>query len=217
MDIKERVRKTMSTLEKTSGKTMLASLSHLDPWKILITTILSARAKDETTMPISLELFRKYPTPEALASAKKKDVISIIKPIGFYRNKSRFIMETSRIISQEYGGKVPDDIESLLKLPGVGRKVANCELVYAFRKPAIPVDTHVHRVANRLGWVRTKDPEKTESALLKIIPKRLWIDINEYFVIFGKTICRPIGPKHDICPIRDYCDFYRKVVLGKKR
>lgn len=211
-ELQEKIRKSLNILRRTEGVSMLTAFSDLGPWKILISTILSARSKDETTIPISKELFRNYTDAKSLASADPKVVEKMIKKIGFYKNKTKFIIETSRIIEEDYKGKVPDTMEELLKLPGVGRKVANCELVYAFKKSAIPVDTHVHRISNRLGWVDTKTPEKTEIELLKIVPKDLWIDVNEYLVIFGQRICRPIGPKHDICPIKKYCDYYQNEV-----
>lgn len=211
MDKTNRIRKTIEILKKSNKQSMLGSFSELGPWKILIATILSARAKDETTIPVSKELFRRYPDAESLAYAEKKDIEELIRKIGFYKNKTKYIIETSRIIHEDYGGSVPDRIDELLKLPGVGRKVANCELVYAFRKPAIPVDTHVHRISNRLGWVKTKTPGQTEKELLKIVPNDIWIDVNEHLVTLGREICRPIGPKHEACPISKYCEFYRNL------
>jgi endonuclease-3 len=141
------------------------------PFSILIGTILSARTKDETTTKVVNVLFSKYKNAKALANAKLKDVEKIIKSIGFYHIKAKRIIEVSKIIDSKYKGKVPDNLEKLVELPGVGRKTANCVLVYAFDKPAIPVDIHVHRISNRLGLVETKTPEETELELMKKIPE----------------------------------------------
>jgi len=193
---------------------MLAGMQHNTKFQILISTILSARAKDEVTIPVSAELFKKYGTPEKLAKANPADVKKIIKRIGFYNEKTKNIIATAKKIIGDYGGKVPDTLEELLKLQGVGRKVANCVLVYGFGKQAIPVDTHVHRIANRLGWVKTKTPEETEKALEKLVPRKDWHIVNEVFVIHGQTICLPISPKCSICPIYKYC---KRVGVGKHR
>tara|TARA_B110000263_G_scaffold146438_1_gene126980 strand:+ start:1365 stop:2024 length:660 start_codon:yes stop_codon:yes gene_type:complete len=164
------------------------------PFSILIGTILSARTKDESTARVSKELFKKYKTAKQLGGAKIKDIEKIIKSIGFYHVKARRIIEVSKIIDSQYKGKVPDNLEKLVELPGVGRKTANCVLVYAYEKPAIPVDIHVHRISNRLGLVQTKNPEDTEFELMKIIPKKFWLDINDTFVMYGQNICKPISP-----------------------
>ena len=152
---------------------MLGSFSgRRSAFQILIGTILSARSRDEMTERVCDVLFRKYPTAERLAKAKTREVVPILRLIGFYRQKARFITETARMIVRSHGGRVPDTLDQLLQFPGVGRKVANCVLVYAFGKPAIAVDTHVHRISNRLGWVSTKSPEETEWALAAFLPKR---------------------------------------------
>jgi len=179
------------------------------PFSILIGTILSARTKDETTTKIVKALFLKYKNPKELANAKIKDVEKIIKSIGFYHVKSKRIIEVAKIIDSQFKGIVPDDLETLLKLPGVGRKTANCVLVYAFEKPAIPVDIHVHRISNRLGLVETKTPEDTEQELMKKIPKKYWIDINDTFVMYGQNICKPISPMCSICKIKRNCKYYK--------
>lgn len=147
------------------------------PFSILIGTILSARTKDEATTKAVKELFKKYKNPKQLSNAKVGDVEKIIKSIGFFHVKSKRIIEVAKIISTKYRGKVPDDLETLVQLPGVGRKTANCVLVYAFEKPAIPVDIHVHRISNRLGLVRTKDPEDTEQELMKKIKKSIGLTL----------------------------------------
>ena len=179
------------------------------PFSILIGTILSARTKDESTARVSKELFKKYKTAKQLANAKIKDVEKIIKSIGFYHVKARRIIEVSKIIDSQYKGKVPDDLEKLVELPGVGRKTANCVLVYAYEKPAIPVDIHVHRISNRLGLVQTKNPEETEFELMKKIPKKFWLDINDTFVMYGQNICKPISPMCNVCKIKNSCKYYK--------
>ena len=179
------------------------------PFSILIGTILSARTKDESTTKVVKVLFSKYKNARALANAKIKDVEKIIKPIGFYHVKSRRIIEVAKIIDSKYKGIVPEDLDTLVKLPGVGRKTANCVLVYAFEKPAIPVDIHVHRISNRLGLVETKTPEDTEQALMEKIPKKFWIDINDTFVMYGQNICKPISPMCDVCKIKRSCKYYK--------
>ena len=179
------------------------------PFSILIGTILSARTKDENTAKVVKKLFSKYKSPQELAKAKIKNVEKIIKSIGFYHVKSKRIIDVASIISSEYKGKVPNDFEELLKLPGVGRKTANCVLVYAFDNPAIPVDTHIHRISNRLGLVQTKTPEETEFALMKKIPKKHWLEINDTFVMYGQNICKPISPMCDVCKIKNICKYYK--------
>lgn len=178
------------------------------PFSILIGTILSARTKDENTTKVVKALFSRYNTVKDLANAKIRDVEKIIKSIGFYHVKSRRIIEVAKIIDSQYKGIVPDSLEKLVELPGVGRKTANCVLVYAFEKPAIPVDIHVHRISNRLGLVDTKDPEETEMALMKKIPKKYWLDINDTFVMYGQNICKPISPLCNVCKIKRMCKYY---------
>ena len=179
------------------------------PFRILIATILSARTKDENTTKAADKLFKLYGTPQKLAKAKVKDVEKIIKSVGFYHVKSKRIIEVANLILSKYNGKVPADIDKLVDMPGVGRKTANCVLVYAFEKPAIPVDTHVHRISNRLGLVDTKTPEETEMALREKIPKTYWLDINNTFVMYGQNICKPISPMCDVCKIRKTCNYFQ--------
>ncbi|PIW32249.1 MAG: DNA lyase [Nitrosopumilales archaeon CG15_BIG_FIL_POST_REV_8_21_14_020_37_12] len=179
------------------------------PFSILIGTILSARTKDESTTKVVKALFAKYKNAKELANAKLKDVEKIIRPIGFYHVKSKRIIEVAKIIDSKYRGKVPDDLDKLVELPGVGRKTANCVLVYAYDKPAIPVDIHVHRISNRLGLVETKTPEDTEQELMKKIPKKYWIEINDTFVMYGQNICKPVSPMCNVCKINKVCKFYK--------
>jgi endonuclease-3 len=180
-----------------------------DPFAILIGTILSARTKDENTTKVIKELFARFKTPKDLASAKTKDIERIIKSIGFYHVKAKRIIEVAKIIESQYNGIVPDSLEQLVQLPGVGRKTANCVLVYAYEKPAIPVDVHVHRIANRLGLVETKKPEETEIVLVEKIPKKYWLKINDTFVMYGQNICKPISPMCHVCKIKRYCKYYK--------
>ena len=179
------------------------------PFSILIGTILSARTKDETTTKAVKALFLKYKNPKDLANAKIKDVEKIIRSIGFFHVKSKRIIEVAKIIHKKYKDKVPEDLDTLVQLPGVGRKTANCVLVYAFEKPAIPVDIHVHRISNRLGLVDTKNPEETEQELMSKIDKKYWIDINDTFVMYGQNICKPISPMCDVCKIKKSCKYYK--------
>jgi len=179
------------------------------PLSILIGTILSARTRDENTSVVVKKLFTKYKSARSLAQAKLSDVEKIIKSTGFYRVKAKRIIEVASLIDLKYSGKVPNSLDELLKLPGVGRKTANCVLVYAFDKPAIPVDTHVHRISNRLGLVQTKVPEETEIELMKKIPKKYWLKINDTFVMYGQNICKPISPMCDVCQIKKECNFYK--------
>ena len=179
-----------------------------DPFAILIGTILSARTKDENTTKVVKKLFSAYKTSKELAAARTRDVEKIIRSIGFYHVKAKRIIEVARIIQSQHGGKVPDDLDELVKMPGVGRKTANCVLVYAFEKPAIPVDVHVHRISNRLGLVETKNPEETEFALIEKIPKRYWLEINDTFVMYGQNICKPVSPMCNVCKIKKLCKYY---------
>jgi endonuclease III len=188
-----------------SGKTMLASEGETTPFRVLIATVLSARNRDETTHKVVERLFAIYKSPWEIAQAPLKRLESLVRQSGFYHVKAARIKEISRIIDREYDGSVPKTMDELLKLPGVGRKTAGCVLVYAFQTPAIPVDTHVHRISNRLGWVKTKTPLKTEEALIRLIPRSKWMLVNELLVLHGKSICRPIGPQCAVCPVATRC------------
>ncbi len=195
--------------------TALAELKDVedgDPFMILIGTILSQRTKDEVTSKASAKLFKRFKTPRQLAGADSEEVARMIKPVGFYPTKSKTIVEVAKRLVRDFGGRVPDDIDRLLTLPSVGRKTANCVLVYGFEKPAIPVDTHVHRISNRLGLVTTKTPEQTETELVKTIPRRYWLRLNDSFVRFGQTVCRPIGPRCEVCTLQGECRYFVEVV-----
>lgn len=176
-----------------------------DPFKILIETILSQRTKDENTEKAASALFSKYHNSYELSQVRPEDLYELIKPSGMYKQKSKRIVEISKIIVKEYNGKVPDTIEELLKLPGVGRKTANIVLYLGYGKNALAVDTHVHRISNRLGWVNTKKPEQTEDELKKIIPPELWGPLNGAMVNFGQKVCKPISPNCYECFLKDVC------------
>ncbi|HLC52531.1 MAG TPA: endonuclease III [Candidatus Nanoarchaeia archaeon] len=203
------IKRIFRTLEKVHQPTMLELLGNYKPFQLLVMTSLSARSKDSTVIPIVKEMFAKYPNPEDFVKINIKELEKIIFKIGFYRTKSKHIKELSKIIISQYHGKIPEAFEDLISLPGVGRKTANCILNYAFRKPAIAVDVHVHRISNRLGWIKTKTPEETEEALKKIVPKEEWINVNKLLVGHGQTICSPIKPNCPKCSINSYCDYNR--------
>lgn len=206
----------VTEIKKFLGRTK-PIISHQSPFKVLIATVLSARTRDANTAKAAKSLFSKYSTPKKLAAAELKDIEKLIKASGFYRIKAKRIREISRIMVEDFRGKVPSGFDALVSLPGVGRKTANCVLCYAFNIPAIAVDTHVHRISNRLGLVKTKIPEETEKSLLEILPRKYWLDINELMVKFGQRMCLPRSPKCGKCPINSYCDYYENIYLpGKK-
>jgi endonuclease III len=179
-----------------------------DPFKILIGTILSSRTRDETTTKVVKTLFKRFKNAKELAEGNLGEVKQIIHSIGFYNVKAKRIIKVSQLIVKRFDGKVPNSIEKLLELPGVGRKTANCVLVYGFNKPTIPVDIHVHRISNRIGLVNTKTPEKTEIELNNIINKKYWLRLNNIFVMYGQNICLPIAPKCELCELKKMCKFY---------
>jgi endonuclease-3 len=155
-------------------------------------------------------LFSRFKNPDELSKANLSEIKKLIQKIGFYNVKATRIKEVSRILVDKYNGKVPSNIEDLLTFPGVGRKTANCVLVYGFRKPAIPVDVHVHRISNRIGIVNTKKPEETEIVLEKSIDRKYWTAVNETFVVFGQNVCLPIRPKCSLCQLKKICKYYEK-------
>lgn len=176
-----------------------------DPFYMLISTVLSQRTRDEVTLPATRRLFKVFDTPQKLAEADVGDIQALIKDVGFYRVKAQRIIDISQIILHDHGGLVPDSMNELLKLPGVGRKTANCVLGYAFEKDVIAVDTHVHRISNRLGLVKTSGPDETEKELEKVVPKQAWKDINGLMVLFGQNVCRPMSPRCEECRLNDIC------------
>ncbi|MGI8831649.1 MAG: endonuclease III domain-containing protein [Nitrososphaeraceae archaeon] len=179
-----------------------------DPFKILIGTILSSRTRDENTTKVVKTLFKRFRNAKELAEGNIEEVKQIIHSIGFYNVKAKRITEVSQLIVKRFDGKVPNSIEKLLELPGVGRKTANCVLVYGFNIPAIPVDIHVHRISNRIGLVNTKTPEKTEIELSSIIDRRYWLKLNNTFVMYGQNVCLPVTPNCKLCKLKKICKFY---------
>jgi len=208
--MQNKIIKVISLLKKNYPSTFF---SRQKPYNVLISTILSQRTKDGNTIKASKKLFSKFPTARKIANANLTEIKNLIKESGFYNIKAKRIRDVSNILLNKYNGRVPHELDKLLLLPGVGRKTANCVLVYGFNIPAIPADTHVHRISNRLGIVKTKTPEQTEHYLMRQIPKKYWININELFVRHGQTICNPIRPKCDKCVISRLCDFkkYQKI------
>jgi endonuclease-3 len=205
----QNIGKILKILAKQQGITMLGQMSKEPAWQILISTILSARANDKATLPASKELFRRYKTIKTLADANPNDVKKIIRKTVYFNQKTKYIQKTAKMLLDKYKGNVPSDMDKLMEFPGVGHKVAGCVLVYAFNKPALPIDTHCHRISNRLGLVKTKTAEQTMKALQRTLPKKYWLVFNELLVIHGQTICRPVNPRCDVCPIKKYCDYYR--------
>ena len=179
--------------------------SFRNPYLVLIACILSLRTNDKTTYPATLRMLELAKTPKEMKNVSVEDLSKAIYPVGFYENKARQIIELSKTIDEELGGKVPGEIEALIKFKGVGRKTANLVLSLGFNKPAICVDVHVHRIFNRLGYIKTKTPEETEFALREKLPQKYWIDINTLLVTHGQNVCKPIKPKCLECPIAGYC------------
>lgn len=185
-----------------------------NPFKVLISCILSLRTQDRTTGAASERLFALADTPEKMMVLPCDTIEKAIYPVGFYRTKAAHILEICRILDTEYGGNVPDEIDELLKLKGVGRKTANLVVTLGYGKPGICVDTHVHRICNRWGYVGTRTPEETEFALREKLPKEYWIVINDLLVTFGQNQCSPLSPKCSTCRLAHLCD---RVGVGKSR
>ena len=175
------------------------------PFEVLVSTLLSLRTKDEVTSEAAARLFAQARTPEQMLALGERRVAKLIYPVGFYPTKSKRLMEISRIILDQHAGQVPDTMEGLLALPGVGRKTANLVLVEGYKQDAICVDTHVHRISNRIGYVETRTPEQTEMALRDKLPRKHWIRYNELLVAFGQVLCRPISPFCSRCPVAQMC------------
>ncbi len=188
-----------------NGKAALDRLRN--PFRVLISTILSQRTKDANTARAAKQLFSRYKTPRQIANARIAELQRLIKPAGFYREKAKRIKRASVHLLRFYNGRVPKTREALMAIEGVGAKTAGCVLVYGFGIPAIPVDTHVHRVSNRIGFVSTKTPEQTELALMQHIPKKYWIELNSLLVRFGQQVCLPRNPRCSGCRAAPYCDF----------
>lgn len=175
------------------------------PFMILVSTVLSLRTKDEVTAKASRRLFHKASTPKEILKLRQETIEKLIYPVGFYPTKAKNILKISKLLVEDYDSVVPDEIDELLKFPGVGRKTANLVLVEGYKKDAICVDTHVHRISNRIGYLKTKNPDKTEFALRKKLPRKYWVIYNEILVAFGQTLCRPISPFCSKCPVAGMC------------
>jgi len=184
----------------------LIEIQTKDPFKILVATILSARTKDETTSKAVELLFKFVEKPNDFNKFTVEEIEDLIYPVGFFRNKAKYLKELPVILNDEFGNIIPEEINDLVKLPGVGRKTANLVRAVAFKKPAICVDIHVHRISNRLGYVDTKTPFETEMALRKKLPEKYWLNINSYLVAFGQNHCTPRNPKCNSCPIYNECN-----------
>jgi len=176
------------------------------PFTVLISCLLSLRTQDKTTYAASERLFQLARDPQTMVGLPVATIEKNIYPVGFYKTKSKNIKEICRILLSLYDGRVPDDLDELMKLPGVGRKTANLVITLGFGKPGICVDTHVHRITNRWGYVQTKTPEQTEMALRQKLPRRYWLTINDLLVAFGQNICKPISPLCSECSIRRFCN-----------
>jgi len=185
---------------------VVAKASHRDPFQILISTVLSLRTKDQTTAAASARLFRLATTPEAMLAVPRRTIERAIYPVGFYRTKARHIHDICRDLLTRYAGRVPDTLEELLTLKGVGRKTANLVVTLGFRKPGICVDVHVHRISNRWGYIRTKTPEESEQVLRRKLPRRYWMIYNDLLVPFGQNLCTPVSPRCSECRLARYCE-----------
>jgi endonuclease III len=208
----EQVLRRENRMPRLTALTKLQLEEQGDPFKILIGTILSARTRDENTTKVVANLFRKFKDAKELADADIAEIRAIIRSVGFYNVKARTIKKVSQLIVEKFNGDVPHNIEHLLQLPGVGRKTANCVLVYGFNRAAIPVDVHVHRISNRLGLVNTRTPEQTEIDLSFTIHRKHWLKINQAFVMYGQNICTPLRPKCKLCDLKYVCKFYQNVI-----
>jgi endonuclease-3 len=200
-----RITKIIGILERSYDKHDLARITAADPFKTLVGGILSARAKDTQTAPVCCRLFARATDAQSLLAIPEPELIEIIRPIGFYNEKSRSLRRTCEMLIERRGGRVPDTLDELTALAGVGRKVANLVLSVAFGKDAICVDTHVHRITNRLGWVETEDVLATEMRLMQIVPRKLWRIVNFVFVRHGQECCQPTSPWCSRCPIASSC------------
>lgn len=208
------LRKQVKSLNVPWLENMARGSKHRDPFKVLISCLLSLRTQDNTTGSASERLFKLAPDAKTMSGLPVKKIEKAIYPVGFYKVKAERIREISRVLVKDYNSKVPDNIEELLKFKGVGRKTANLVITLGYRKPGICVDTHVHRITNRLGYVKTKTPEDSEFALRKKLPEKYWLEINRLFVGFGQGICKPISPLCSQCNINRFCG---KVGVKKHR
>ena len=204
--IKEFSKKRKPTVRKISQKR--------DPFKVLISCLLSLRTRDENTALAASRLFHYVKKPEDLVKMPLKKIENLIYPSGFYKKKARTLREVALTLIKKFKGKVPNTKKELLSIKGIGQKTANIVLSFAYKKAVLPIDTHCHRIPNRLGWVKTAKPEQTEKELEKILPKKYWREFNTVMILFGRTICLPLSPLCSKCPIRKYC---KRIGVKKSR
>jgi endonuclease III len=178
-----------------------------EPYKVLVATVISQRTREEQTTAVSERVFARYPDAAALAQADEHDLYELLDGSQYRETKAPRLITMAKILVDRYGGRVPDSVDALLELPGVGRKTANCVLIYAFQKEALCIDTHMHRISNRLGWVHTTTPEATERALEHVMPRDCWAGSNRLFVQHGRAICTPGTPRCLVCPVREWCAY----------
>lgn len=208
--MKKYIQEIFDRMEKEYGRDLTCYLNHDDAWQLLVATIMSAQCTDARVNEVTKVLFKRYPTVADLASADLQELEDIIHSVGFYHNKAKNIIGCSRALCDRFGGEVPSDIESLTSLPGVGRKTANVIRGNIFREPSVVVDTHVLRISNKLGLVKTDDPVKAEFALMKVVDKDYWLYINHWFIALGRTICKAPRPKCSECYLKDICSTFKK-------
>ncbi|MDR2305260.1 MAG: endonuclease III [Treponema sp.] len=209
----QKTEKVPGTAELTAVTTV-AERYRMDPWAVLASTMLSLRTKDAVTLESSGRLLEKAPDPASLSGLTEEEIARLIYPVGFYRTKAANLKKIAAILLEKYAGKIPADMDTLLSLPGVGRKTANLVLAEAYNLSGLCVDTHVHRISNRAGWVSAKTPNETEQALRIILPERYWKPINPLLVLYGQQLCRPISPFCSCCVIKAHC---RQIQTGKTR
>lgn len=205
---------TLKSINKVVPAVSYIAITHNDPYCVLISTILSLRTKDDVTLKASMRLFEKANNAKEMLSLSQEDIENLIFPVGFYHTKAQRIIEISTILVKDFGGKVPSDRESLLKLPGVGVKTANLTLNLGFGIDAICVDCHVHQISNRMGWIDTKTPEESEQVLQKVMPKKYWIPLNELLVSYGQEVCTSVSPRCSMCSYSTKCP---KIGVNKTR
>lgn len=208
------VREVLHTLAETYHGRGSAELG--EPYKVLVATVISARTREEQTTAVSQRIFVQYPDAHALALADQSTLFNLLDGSQYREAKAPRLIAMAKTLVERYGGKVPDSIDALLELPGVGRKTANCVLIYAFNKPALCVDIHMHRITNRLGWVSTKNPDQTERALEHVMPQDCWAGSNRLFLQHGRAICTPGVPRCHECPVRSSCQYGQDLGTPKR-
>ncbi len=210
----DNIRTVMDTLAATYHGRGAIELG--DPFQVLVATIISQRTREEQTTSVSARVFAKYPDAAALSAATEPELYDLLNGSEYREEKAPRLIALAAILVGKFGGQVPDSVDALLELPGVGRKTANCVLIYAFNKAAICVDTHCHRITNRLGWVKTKNPDATEKALEKIMPQDLWAGSNRLFLQHGRALCLPTVPICSRCPVRQWCAYGQDADTNKR-